>query len=221
MATTLYIGNKNYSTWSLRPWLALKWAGIPFEEKLILLGGPGYGRSQIAEVRAVSPSGRLPALEIPGLVIWDSLAICEWAAETAPEAALWPKDALARAACRSVACEMHSGFAAMRRDLSMNIRRRTQPREWPEDTRDDLARVDELWTSTRARWGAGGPFLFGARTIADAFFAPVVARLRTYGVPLGQVARDYSAAMLSDPAFLEWEKAAVAETWTIGETEAK
>lgn len=220
----LYIGNKNYSSWSLRPWLALKWAGIAFEERLIQLGGQGYGRSQIPEIRAVSPSGRVPALEVAGTVIWDSLAICEWAAENAPSARLWPEDPMVRAICRSVTCEMHSSFGAVRRDLSMNIRRRVtprdRPRDWPEDTRDDLARIEEVWSVTRARYGAGGPFLFGARTIADAFFAPVVTRLRTYGVPLSASSAAYSEAVLSDPSFREWEAAAVAEPWALPATDA-
>jgi len=216
----LYIGNKNYSSWSLRPWLALKWAGLAFEERLIQLGGQGYGRSQIPEIRAISPSGRVPALEVDGTVIWDSLAICEWAAENARAARLWPEDPMVRAVCRSVACEMHSSFAAVRRDMSMNVRRRTTPRDWPEDTRDDLARIEDVWTTTRARYGAGGPFLFGARTIADAFFAPVVTRLRTYGVPLSSSSAAYSEAVLADPAFREWESAAVAEPWALAATDA-
>lgn len=220
MSAVLYIGNKNYSSWSLRPWLVLTWAGIRFEERVIPLGGPGYGKSQIAAVLAVSPSGRVPALEVEGLTIWDSLAIAEWAAEQAPEARLWPEDPATRAICRAVTCEMHSSFGAIRRDLSMNIRRRTTPRDWPEDTRADLVRVEALWQSTRARYGAGGPFLFGARTIADAFYAPVAARLRTYGVPLQPVSQAYAAAIFADPAFRAWEAAAEAEPWTIAQAEA-
>lgn len=216
----LYIGNKNYSSWSLRPWLALTWAGIAFEERVIPLGGPGYGRGRIPEIRAVSPTGRVPALDLGELVIWDSLSICEWAAETAPSAGLWPADARARAICRSVTCEMHAGFGALRRDLSMNLRRRTAPKQWASDTADDLARVDELWRTTRARWGQGGPFLFGARTIADAFYAPVVTRLRTYGVPLSPDAAAYSEAVLADPAFRAWEAAAEAEPWTMPSIDA-
>jgi len=220
MATLLYLGNKNYSSWSLRPWLVLTWAGIPFEERVIPLGGPGYGKSQIPEVLAVSPTGRVPALAVPGLTIADSLAISEWAAEQAPSAHLWPQDAGARAVARSVACEMHSSFGAMRRDLSMNIRRRTTPRAWPEDTRADLARVEELWASTRDRFGAGGPFLFGTRAIADAFYAPVATRLRTYGVPLRPASQAYCEAIFADPAFRAWEAAAIEEPWTIGVTDA-
>lgn len=213
MKPILYIGNKNYSSWSLRPWLALRWAGIPFEEHVIWLGGPGYGKLQIPEVVAVSPSGRVPALAVDGVTIWDSLAIAEWAAEQAPS--LYPEDALTRAVCRAVVCEMHSGFAAVRRDLPMNIRRRTTPRDWPEETRADLARIDALWTSTRERYGADGPFLFGRRTLADAFFAPVVTRLRTYGLPLSPVVAAYCEAVLSDADFRAWEAAAEAEEATM------
>lgn len=213
MKPILYIGNKNYSSWSLRPWLALRWAGIPFEEHVIWLGGPGYGKLQIPEVVAVSPSGRVPALAVDGVTIWDSLAIAEWAAEQAPS--LYPEDALTRAVCRAVVCEMHSGFAAVRRDLPMNIRRRTTPRDWPEETRADLARIDALWTSTRERYGTDGPFLFGRRTLADAFFAPVVTRLRTYGVPLSPVVAAYCEAVLSDADFRAWEAAAEAEEATM------
>ena len=219
MKPILYIGNKNYSSWSLRPWLALKWAGIAFEERVILLDKPGYGKSKIADVLAVSPSGRVPALALGDLTIWDSLAISEWAAEQ-PDAKLWPRDPLVRAACRSVVCEMHSSFAAMRRDLAMNIRRRVSARAWPDDTRDDLARVEELWTTTRQRYGSSGPFLFGERTLADAFYAPVVTRLRTYGVPLSKTAAAYSQAVLADAAFREWEQAAVEEQASIAATEA-
>jgi glutathione S-transferase len=215
----LTIGNKNYSSWSLRPWLALKWGGIPFEERLVQLGGEGYGQGRIAALREVSPTGRVPALELDsGVVVWDSLAICEWAAEQAPH--LWPSAPEVRAVCRSMVAEMHSGFGALRRDLSMNLRRRTTPRDWPSDTRDDLRRIDEAWSSARARYGQGGPFLFGARTIADAFYAPVVTRLRTYGVPLSSEAAAYAATILADEAFRAWEAAAEVEPWTMPKTDA-
>lgn len=214
----LYIGNKNYSSWSMRPWLALKWGGIDFEERVIALGGPGYGKSKIAEVLAVSPSGRVPSLQVDGVTIWDSLAICEWAAEKAPS--LWPADANARAVARSAAAEMHSGFAALRRDGSMNVRRRAGKRDWPEDTRADVARLEELWLMLRAKYGAGGPFLFGQRSIVDAMYAPVCTRLRTYDVAVGDVARAYCDAVFADDAFQEWERGAVAETWTIAQADA-
>ncbi len=218
----LVIGNKNYSSWSLRPWLALKWAGIPFDERVVFLGGPGYGKSQIPEVLALSPSGRVPVLHVGETRIWDSLAIIEWAAEVSRQGKLWPDEPMARAVCRSLACEMHSSFGALRRDLGMNIRRRTTPRDWPGDTRADLARVVDIFTATRRDFGApaGGPFLFGARTAVDAMFAPVCTRLRTYGVPLEGAAAAYCAAVLEDAAFREWERAAEAETQTIAETDA-
>jgi glutathione S-transferase len=220
MTTVLYIGNKNYSSWSLRPWLVLSWAGIPFEERVIPLGGPGYGQGKIAEVLAVSPSGRVPALAEGDLTVWDSLAIAEWAAERAPAARLWPEDPKTRAVCRSITCEMHAGFGALRRDLSMNIRRRTTARAWPDDTLADIARVEQLWAATRARHGSGGPFLFGARTIADAFYAPVATRLRTYGVAVQPATQAYCEAIFADPAFRAWEAAAEAEPWSIASTDA-
>ncbi len=216
-APVLHIGNKNYSSWSLRPWLALKWGGIPFEEHIIPLGGEGYGMSQIKEVRAVSPSGRVPALKVGDTTIYESLAICEWAAEQTPS--LWPADALVRAEARAVASEMHAGFAAVRRDMSMNIRRRLERApEWPDDTRADLDRLYALWGGLMARFG--GPFLFGARSIADAMFAPVATRLRTYAVDAPDAAQAYSAAIFADAAFQEWERAAEAEAWTIDQSEA-
>jgi len=171
MNPILYVGNKNYSSWSLRPWLVLRWASASFDEVVVPLGGEGYGKGEIASVLAISPSGRVPALALGATTIWDSLAIAEWAAEAFPR--LWPEDPEVRSVCRSVTAEMHSGLGAMRRDLPMNIRRRTTPREWPTDTRRDLERVDRIWTTTRQRYGAGGPFLFGTRTIADAFYTPV------------------------------------------------
>jgi glutathione S-transferase len=213
----LHIGNKNYSSWSMRPWLALKWGGVAFEDRFIPLGGEGYGRSQIKEVRAVSPNGRVPALHIDGAVIHESLAICEWVAEQAPS--LWPEDALVRAQARSAAAEMHSGFGALRRDMSMNIRRRLpEPQKWPGDTRADIEQLNEIWGNLLERFS--GPFLFGQRSIADAMFAPVATRLRTYAVEISPQAQSYCATIFADAAFQEWESAALAETWTIEQTEA-
>lgn len=201
----------------MRPWLALKWGGIPFEEHVIPLGGEGYGKSQIKAVRAVSPSGRVPALHLGDTIIYESLAICEWAAEQSP--LLWPAEALVRAEARASASEMHAGFAAVRRDMSMNVRRRLEREpDWPADTRADLDRLYALWGGLLARFG--GPFLFGARTIADAMFAPVATRLRTYNVAAPDHAQAYCAAIFADAAFQEWERAAHGETWTIPETEA-
>ncbi len=218
MKPTLFIGNKNYSSWSLRPWLALTWGGIDFDEKVIPLGGDGYGSAKKPEILAVSPSGRVPALHVGGTVIWDSLAICEWAAEQNP--ALWPSDAAARAVCRSAAAEMHSGFGALRRDLSMNIRRRAEPRVFAADTSHDITLVVSRWDELLARFAASGPYLFGARSIADAMYAPVCTRFRTYGVKLEGRPRAYADLMLADPAFRAWEQAAIAETWSIPSTDA-
>jgi glutathione S-transferase len=215
---TLYVGNKNYSSWSLRPWLALKWGGIAFDERVLQLGGEGYGKSKIAAVCDVSPSGRVPVLHWDGVVINDSLAICEWAAEQAPS--LWPKDAKTRALARSAAAEMHSGFAALRRDLSMNIRRRLDKAPaLPEETQQDLARLYDLWSSARERFGSDGPWLFGARSIADAMFSSAVTRLRTYAIDTPPVVGAYCDTLFADSAFQEWERAAIAEAWTIPEAD--
>lgn len=201
----------------MRPWLALRWGGIAFEERVIPLGGEGYGRSEIKAVREVSPSGRVPVLHVSGTVIYESLAICEWAAEQAPS--LWPTDSLRRAEARSVACEMHAGFAALRRDLSMNIRRRlAHTPTWPADTKADLEQVFTAWCHLLAQ--SGGPFLFGARGIADAMFAPVATRLRTYAVETPPGVRGYCETIFADAAFLEWERGAEAEPWTIEQSEA-
>lgn len=219
MATPiLYIGNKNYSSWSMRPWLALHWGAIAFEERVIPLGAVGYGKSKIPEILAVSPSGRVPALHVDDDVIWDSLAICEWAAERVPS--LWPKEPSTRAVARSVASEMHAGFAALRGAASMNLRRRTPARDWAEDVRADIARIEDLWRTCRARFGADGPWLFGARSIVDAMFAPVCTRFRTYAIDVGPEAAAYCATVFADPAFRAWDEAAAAETWTIPSADA-
>jgi glutathione S-transferase len=213
----LYIGNKNYSSWSMRPWLALKWGGIAFDEKIIPLGGEGYGRSQIKEVRDVSPSGRVPALHLGGAVIYESLAICEWAAEQAPS--LWPADAVTRAEARAASSEMHAGFFALREAMSCNIRRRLDREQaWGGAVRADLAQLFDLWERVLKKHD--GPFLFGPRSIADAMYAPVCTRLRTYNVTMPAFARAYCETIFADAAFQDWERAGEAETWTIEQTEA-
>ncbi len=219
MTPTLYIGNKNYSSWSMRPWLALRWADVGFEERVIPLGGDTYGTGTNPAILAVSPSGRVPALAVGETVLWDSLAICEWANEQTG-GALWPKDSTARALARSVASEMHSSFAPLRRDLSMNLRRRTPAQAWAEDTKRDIARLTNLWTELRTRYGARGPWLFGERSIADAFYAPVATRLRTYGIELTPPCKTYCTTIFLDAAFAEWERAALSETWMIPQTDA-
>jgi glutathione S-transferase len=213
MSNILYIGNKNYSSWSLRAWLCLKWAGIPFEEKLIRLDQPGYGEAKNAEVLSISPTGFVPALHHDGVIIWDSLAIAEWAAEHSPSAMLWPEDALLRAKARSVASEMHSGFAAVRRDLSMNIRRRSTAPAWKKDTNDNIRRIFEVWTQSREQHAKSGPYLFGQACIADAFYLPVATRFRSYGVALTPILQEYSDTLLCDPSFKQWESECIPDSW--------
>jgi glutathione S-transferase len=214
----LYVGNRNYSSWSLRPWLVLRWSGLPFEERVIPMGGPGYGAGRMPEILAVSPTGKVPVLDVDGEIVWDSLAIAEWAADRVP--ALWPADRMRRALARSAVAEMHSGFAAIRRDLSMNLRRRAVVPSWPDDTRADLERLYALLGGLRARFGADGPWLFGARSIADAFYLPVATRLRTYGVTPPPAVAGWCATALGDADFRVWEAEAEREEWTIPGTEA-
>lgn len=214
MKPVLYVGNQNYSSWSMRPWLVLTWAEIDFETRVIKLGGPGYMSRAMNEVLAVSPSGVVPALHVEGEVIGDSLAISEWAAERCRT--LWPEQVLTRAIARSATAEMHSGFGAIRTNLPCNIRRRAEPRSLGDDVRREVARIEAIWTTFTTRFG--GPYLFGdSPTIADAFFTPVATRFRTYGVEIGAAAQHYADTLLTNPSFLAWEKAGVAETWTMPE----
>ncbi|HEY0721707.1 MAG TPA: glutathione S-transferase family protein [Gammaproteobacteria bacterium] len=210
-ALTLVIGNKNYSSWSMRPWLVLRQAGIPFEELRI----PLYTPDTSAALARWSPSGKVPVLHDGELVVWDSLAICEYLAERYPDKGLWPADAAARAVARSVSAEMHAGFAELRSALPMNSRRHITGRAINEGGRSDIARVTAIWNSCRSRFGAGGPFLFGGFTIADAMFAPVVLRFATYGVVLEGAARAYADAITSLPAIQEWLAASREEAETI------
>ncbi|WP_428247755.1 glutathione S-transferase family protein [Ferrovibrio sp.] len=204
----LVIGNKNHSSWSLRPWLALKAAGLAFEERLIGLRRP----ETKAEILRYSPSGKLPLLIDGAVKVWDSLAICEYVAERAPQAGLWPQDAGARAVARAVSAEMHSGFMALRRDYSMDIARRF-PDQGTAEAKADAARIQEIWRDCRASFGQGrGEFLFGGFGIADCMYAPVVTRLRTYGIALDPVSQAYSDAVLAHPAMREWCQAAGQET---------
>jgi glutathione S-transferase len=205
MAYTLRIGNKNYSSWSLRPWLVLTQAGIPFTEELVSLRPDAGKAARLASL----PAGRVPCLDHDGLVVWDSLAICEYLAERHP--GLWPADAAARAWARSACAEMHGGFSALRSELSMDVRARRPQRRRSPAVLTELARVEQLWRETRARFGAGGPFLFGGFTIADAFYAPVAFRLRTYGVALPGPADEYRAALLALPGMKAWEAAALGD----------
>jgi glutathione S-transferase len=218
MQPILYVGNRNYSSWSLRPWLVLEWGKLEFETRVIELGGPGYGERQMAAVLAISPSGTLPVLHVGEQdVIGDSLAIAEWAAEQVPE--LWPRDARKRALARSVTCEMHSGFSALRGELLCNIRRRAEPRALSARVRRDVARVEAIWSTLCA--SSGGPYLFGASpTIADAFFTPVATRFRTYGVTLAAAAQRYCEVLLANSEFRAWEALAEQEPFKMATTDS-
>lgn len=207
----LTIGNKNYSSWSLRPWLAAKMGGIAFDEVLIPLYQPG-SREQIL---SHSAAGKVPVLHHGAATAWESLAVCEYLAETFPETRLWPEDAAARAAARSVATEMHNGFLPLRRHLPMNIHRVPSPREIPPEVQADIDRVAAIWRDCRTRFGGGGDCLFGHFTIADAMYAPVVSRFRNYCVPLGGVEDAYCAAIMDLPPMREWVAAAKAEPWVV------
>ncbi|MEX2649444.1 MAG: glutathione S-transferase family protein [Alphaproteobacteria bacterium] len=198
---TLVIGTKSWSSWSLRPWLALRQAGIPFDEVVIPLRRPDTATA----IARFSPSGKVPVLIEGELRIWDSLAICEYAAELAP--ALWPADAAARAVARSVSAEMHAGFMELRRLMSMDVTARLPAPESTPTLRSDIARILELWGDCRARFEPSGPFLFGAFSVADAMYAPVVTRFVTYGVKLTQSARAYVEAMTALPAMRDWASA--------------
>lgn len=203
--TVLVIGDKAWSSWSLRAWLAAKVAGIPFREELVRLRQPDTG-SQIARH---SPSGRIPVLKRGGFAVWDSLAICEYLAELAPEAHLWPEERQARAVARAISAEMHSGFPALRKEFPMDFHARVEGRAPSDDARADIARVAHLWRETRRNFGAGGPFLFGKFTIADAMYAPVATRFRTYAIDLTAFGDDgtasaYAQAVLAMPEMEEW-----------------
>jgi glutathione S-transferase len=204
---TLVIGNKNYSSWSLRPWLVMRQAGIPFEEVRI----PLYRPESAAALAAWSPAGKVPVLHDGDIRVWDSLAICETLNERFPDKQLWPADAAARAVARSVSAEMHAGFDALRQNMVMNIRGRYPGKGRTPECLQDIERILAIWTDCRARFGGGGDFLFGRFGIADAMVAPVVLRFQTYGVALEGAARDYADAMLALPALQAWVKDAVAE----------
>lgn len=209
----LFIGNKNYSSWSLRAWLCLRWAGISFTERLLHLDQPGYGHGKIEEVLSVSPTGKVPALRVEGTIIWDTLAIAEWVAEQASGRELWPFESLQRAQARSIVCEMHSGFAALRRDLPMNIHRRCPAQVWASHTQDDIDRVINIWDHQRIKHEKQGPFLLGKRSMVDVFFTPVATRFRTYGVMLPEHAQTYCDTLLNDADFKVWESQSLPNSW--------
>ena len=204
---TLVVASKNYSSWSLRPYLALVHTGQPFREVVVPLGT----EATAASIAKYSPSGRVPVLHHGERVLWDSLAICEYLAEQFPAARLWPEDVEARALARCVTAEMHAGFTSLRTHMSMNLRARKPGEGHAPGVSEDIARITALWRECRGRHGQGGPFLFGAFSIADAFYAPVVTRFVTYGVALDAVGAAYRDAVLALPGLKAWTEAALGE----------
>ena len=211
MALRLLIGNKNYSSWSFRPWIAMKVAGLDFEEQVISLDDLDFK----ATVLKVSPAGKVPVLIDGDVRVWESLAILEHLAENFPDAGLWPAERQARAQARAVASEMHGGFVPLRSECPMNFWRTVKPRALSEGARGNVARIDAMWSDCRARYGQGGPFLFGRFSAADAMYAPVVARFHTYAVEVGPASRAYMAAMMALPAWQDWKQAALREPWVL------
>ncbi|MBI4937870.1 MAG: glutathione S-transferase family protein [Nitrosomonadales bacterium] len=211
MSLDLYIGNKNYSSWSLRPWLLLKHLGIPFTEHMVSVAGRDYNPA----LRPISGNARVPCLHVDGFQIWDSLAIAEYLAEQHPQ--LWPADARARARARSISAEMHSGFTNLRKAMPMNLKFKLKGKPADAAVQRDIDRIIEIWLEARARFATpngkpGGPWLFGAFSVADGMYAPVVCRFHTYNVPLPPVAAEYRDTLLAHPAMQEWYKAALKET---------
>ncbi len=211
MSLKLVIGNKNYSSWSMRPWIGLKVAGIPFEEHVISL----YVEGSREQILRWSPGGKVPVLIDGDVRVWESLAILEYLADKFPESGLRPADTSARAHARAVSGEMHAGFGPLRHECGMNMGRPPRARPLSAAAQADIARVDALWTDCRARFGAGGPFLFGRFSAADAMYAPVVSRFETYAIHVSAVSRAYMQAVAALPAWAEWRRAALAETWVI------
>ena len=210
---TLVIGNKNYSPWSLRPWLLMKHVNLEFHELLIPLDTPET-REQIDRY---APSGRVPVLRQGTLCVWDSLAICEYIAELSGKG--WPQAREARAVARAVCAEMHSGFSTLRSLWPMNARARNRRTAVTAALEADVERIDELWNDCRGRFGGGGPWLFGEYSIADAMYAPVVLRFNTYAARISQTARWYMATVLEDAPLQQWLQAAQQEPWTIAAEE--
>jgi glutathione S-transferase len=215
MALKLIIGNKNYSSWSYRPWIAMKVAGIPFEETVISLNAPDFK----AVVGPVSGTAKVPVLIDGAVRVWESLAILEYLAEKFPAASLWPAGTAARAHARAIANEMHAGFLPLRRLLPMNMWRPVIKRQLTPEAAANVRRIEAIWSDCRSRFGKDGPFMFGRFGAADAMYAPVVARLHTYAVDVGAGTRAYMQAVMALPAWREWHDAGVKEPWVLPEDE--
>ena len=215
MALKLTIGNKNYSSWSFRPWIAMKVAGIAFDEEVISLNADDFK----ARVGRISGTGKVPALEDGDVRVWESLAILEYLAEKFPAAGLWPADPAARALARALASEMHGGFVPLRRHLPMNMWRPVMTRELNPQAEANVRRIEAIWTDCRNRFGTAGAFLFGAFGAVDAMYAPVVSRFHTYDVNVNETSRRYMAAVMALPAWSQWYEAALQEPWILAEDE--
>jgi glutathione S-transferase len=212
---TLVIGNQNYSSWSFRPWIAMKVAGIPFKEVVISLDAPDFK----ARVSKISGTGKVPVIDDNGIHVWESLAILEHLVERYPGARLWPAGPAARARARAISSEMHAGFLPLRRACPINLWRPLNKRDLGEDVQANVRRIQNMWTDCRNRYGAGGPFLFGPFCAADAMYAPVVARFHTYDVEVDVATRGYMDAVMALPAWTEWMAAALREPWVLPEDE--
>jgi glutathione S-transferase len=208
VALTLVIGSKNYSSWSMRPWLALAHHQIPFEEVLIPLDRPDTR----ARILQYSPAGKVPILIDGDAVVWETLAILEHLDDRFPQAQLWPREHAARAHARAIATEMHGGFAALRQHCPMNLRRRKK-RAMRVEAQQDVARITEIWRGARERFGAGGEYLFGAFSAADCMYAPVATRIVSYEIEVDPISAAYVAAIFRLPAFAAWRDAALTEPW--------
>ena len=216
MTLHLTIGNKAYSSWSLRPWLLLRAFDIPFDETVI----PMHRPETKGEMLAVSPNGKVPALHDGAIVVSESVAILEFIAESFPDKAIWPRDRAARALARAISAEMHAGFVKLRQTCPTNFRRARRAIPIPAEVWADVYRIEALWADARARFGQGGPFLFGAFSAADAMYAPVVNRLDTYAVPVSAETRAYMEAIMALPAWQAWIAGGAAEPWSIAAYEA-
>ncbi|MDF2367952.1 glutathione S-transferase family protein [Sneathiella sp.] len=209
----LVIGNKRYSSWSLRGWLAARLSGMEFEEVLVPLYRPGC-HEKLKEVNPAAPP-KVPSLKVGDAAVWDTLAICEFLAEQYPEAHLWPEATFTRAHARSVVAEMHSSFQALREHVPMDLSKKLSYAALPEDVEADIARIGEIWRECRSKYSGDGPYLFGKISLADVFFAPVLVRLYSHSVPLDDVCRGYFDTLWALPEFVEWRMAAAQEEWTI------
>ena len=213
----LFIGNKVYSSWSLRPWIVMKANGIAFDETLVQLRTP----ETAAAIRQHSPTGKVPCLVDGDITVWETLAIMEYLAELHPDKGIWPKSAAARAHARAVSAEMHAGFVNLRRHCPMVVTQRFAPTPLPVDVQADVARVAAIWNEARARFAdqAAGPFLYGSFSAADGMYAPVVTRLHTYSIAVDAVSQRYIDAVLAHPAYRAWLADAVTEPWVLAQNE--